>query len=157
MKLLVCIDIDGTISDSAWRNIIAGKEPSRKCWKTYKKWLRRVQSKKMLLQDKPVPGMREMCLLMQKHAVYITARQETYRDVTKKWLKKNGFPLLHLYMRGNKNKLSAGQYKENVILSLLDKSKKFVHVVVIDDDPKKDIALAAKKNGWTMLKALSGS
>ncbi len=155
MNLLVICDIDGTISDAGWRHAIAGKEPSRKNWKQYRQWLRRVQSKKMLIQDKTVPGMREMVQLLRHHCVYITARQIRYKDVTKRWLKKNGFPDLKLYMRSNKSKVSAGQYKENLILSLLHKSKKFVHTIVIDDDVRCELELICKKNNWTLLKAMN--
>lgn len=157
MKLLVIVDIDCTIADAKWRNVLAGKEPARTNWKKYRQWLKRVQSKEMLLKDKPVPGMKEIVQLLSKNAVYITARQETYRSVTKKWLKTNGFPSLPLYMRANRSKISAGQYKENVINSILARTKKFVHVVVLDDDYRGDIELMCKKNNFTFLKALSGS
>lgn len=157
MRLLVVIDLDGNCADMKWRHDLAGKEPSKKNWIKYKKWLRRIQSKKMIALDKPVSGMRELCLLLKKHAVYITARNEAYRSVTKQWLKRNGFPALKLFMRPRRNRELAGVFKENVILDLLHKSKKFVHVIIIDDDPRGDIFLSAKKNGWTFLKNLSGS
>jgi hypothetical protein len=157
MNLLVVLDIDATIADAGWRNKLAGPEPARKDWKKYKKWLGKIQSKKMLMKDKPVLGMCEMSHLLAKHAVYITARQSSYRKVTEKWLKKNKFPKLKLHMRPKKCRKSSGEYKEEVIKNILQKSNKLLSVVIIDDDPKGCIFEAAKRNSWTMLKALSGS
>lgn len=157
MNLLCIIDLDGNCADMRWRHEIAGKEPSKRNWKKYKKWLRKIQSKKMILKDRPVPGMRELSWCLNKYAVYLTARNEAYRTVTNKWLKKNGFPKLKLYMRPRKNRELAGVFKEKIILDLLHKSRKFKHVVIIDDDTRGDIALAAKRNNWTILKNLSGS
>jgi hypothetical protein len=111
----------------------------------------------MLLKDRSIPGMREMCLLLKDHAVYLTARNEVYRKVTQEWLKKNGYPPLKLYMRPRKNRLLAGAFKEQQILGILHSSKQFLHVIILDDDQRGDIALAAKRNNWSMLKALSGS
>ena len=156
MNLLIAIDIDGTIADAGWRHILAGTEPNRKNWKKYKKWLKNVQSKKMLMKDKPVSGMKQFCHLVKKNAIYLTARQETYQDVTKAWLKANKFPNLKLYMRPNRCKLTAGELKEQIILKLL-KNRKFTHVIIVDDDQRGCISLVAKKNNWTMLKAISGS
>lgn len=157
MRLLVALDIDGTLADMKWRHDLAGREPNKKNWKLYKKWLRRIQSKKMILKDRPVPGMRDLALLLQKQAVYITARNDLYRTVTKQWLKKNGFPSLKLYMRPKNNRESAGVFKEKTILDILHKSKSFLHVIIIDDDQKRDIAMACRRNNWTMLRAESGS
>ena len=156
MNSLFIFDLDGTCADMKWRHVLAGKEPNKKNWKKFKKWLRKVQSKKMLLKDRPVPGMRDMAILLKKHAIYLTARNESYRDVTKKWLKRNGFPNLPLHMRKSSDRSAAGVLKEKVILDILHKSKKFVHVVLIDDDPKGDIYMACRKNGWTFIKAKSG-
>ena len=157
LKLLVLVDLDGTCADMKWRHDLAGKEPNKKNWSKYKKWLTKIQSQKMILKDRSIPGMREMCILLKEHAVYLTARNEIYRKVTNQWLKKNKYPALKLYMRPRGNRLAAGAFKEQQILNILHSSKGFVHVVILDDDQKKDIALAAKKNGWTILKALSGS
>ncbi len=156
MKVLFAYDIDGTLADVAWRHFLAGKEPSRKNWTKYQKWLKRVQNKKMLLKDKPIPGMKELVLLTQQNSIYITARKEYYRKVTRKWLKKNGFPELPLYMRPNKSKMSAGSLKEKILLNIL-KKEGYKDILIFDDDVKGDIAFVAKKRGWTFLKALSGS
>lgn len=157
MNVLFAVDIDATISDASWRNKLAGKEPSRKNWKEYEKWLKKIQNKKMLMKDNPVLGMVELVSLIQSHAVYITARQSSFRKVTLKWLKKHGFPVLPLYMRPKNCRDSSGKYKEKVIKKILKDSEKLLSVVIIDDDPLSDIFEAAKKNSWTMLKSLSGS
>lgn len=157
LNVLFCIDIDGTLADMKWRHDLAGKEPSKRNWTKYKKWLKKIQSKKMILKDRTIPGMREMCKLLRLNSIYLTARNEVYRSATKQWLRKNGYPALKLYMRPRKNRLPAGAFKEQTILGILHKSKKFVHVIVIDDDSRGDIFQACRKNGWSFLKALSGS
>jgi phosphoglycolate phosphatase-like HAD superfamily hydrolase len=155
-NILYIFDIDGTIADMEWRIRRAGPEPDKKNKKKYKAWLKRIQSKKMLLEDVPVPGMKEMVNALKKHSVYLTARQEIYRDVTKKWLKMHGFPSLNLYMRQKNDWNSNGVYKEAVILDLMEKMGYNV-IVIIDDDPHGDIQKVCKVRRWTMIKALSGS
>lgn len=154
MKTLYVFDIDATLANAGWRNCIAGPEPDRNNRKKYLKWLKKVQSKKMLMKDKPVPGMRELTKAVKKDAIYLTSRSENFRDVTEKWLRKHKFPNLTLYMRGKNDWKSSGKFKEAVILSLVKNRK--MNVIVFDDDPKGDIFQECQRNGWTFLKALSG-
>ena len=154
MKTLFFFDIDATLADARWRNIAAGREPNRKHRKKYKQWLKRVQNKKSLMKDKPVKGMKELVKATKKNAFYLTSRSEHFRDVTEKWLRKHNFPELKLFMRGPDDWKSSGTYKESVVLSVI-KNKK-INIVILDDDPKLDLLEACKRNGWTMLRAMSG-
>lgn len=154
MKTLFVFDIDATCADARWRNTIAGPEPDRNDRRKYLKWLKKVQSRKMLMKDKPVKGMKELVKAVQGNAIYLTSRSEAFRDVTDKWLRKQKFPKLKLYMRGKGDWKSSGKFKEALILSLVKNRK--MNVIVFDDDPKGDIFQECQRNGWTMLKALSG-
>jgi uncharacterized HAD superfamily protein len=155
MKTLFVYDLDGNVCDAEWRTTLAGPEPSKDNRKRYKQWLKRVQSKKMLMKDLPVRGMLELVKATKKNAIYLTSRSETFRTVSAKWLKKHKFPGLKLYMRGKNDWKSSGKFKESVILSIIKQKK--INVVIFDDDPRGDIFEAAKRNGWTFLKNLSGS
>lgn len=157
MKLLVVLDLDATCTEISWRIFLGGKEPSKSNPKLYSKWLKKVQSEKYILQDPAVPGMRELAHLLKKHAVYVTSRQEKFRKATLKWLKKNKFPKLDLYMRKDDNYSDCGTYKAGIVLDLLKKKKYSGNsVIVIDDDIKGEIESVSKLNKWTFLKAKSG-
>lgn len=155
-EILAVIDIDGTLCHIEWRAKLAGKEPKRTEKKKYLQWLRKVQNKHTLMQDQPITGMKELVNIFKTNAVYITARSETYRDVTEKWLKKHGFPKRPLYMRQKNDWSGAGTYKAGIIIDILEKKGYNVPVVVLDDDSKTDLQYVCKLHGWTFLKALSG-
>jgi hypothetical protein len=120
---------------------------------SYKKWLRKVQTKRTILKDLPIDGMKEFIEVIKDNAVYVTARQEVYRDVTKKWLKKHKFPLLKLYMRRKNCWRTAGEYKEEVIVDLMSK-KGYNKCIVVDDH--KGMKKICDRHNWIFLRAMSG-
>lgn len=149
---IIFLDIDGTCADSADRFKKAGPEP-RTRGPEYTKWLNKVQTKSALLKDKPVRGMADMAASLKDNLVYLTARSEIYREVTKQWLSDNMFPDAQLLMRPKRNKQLAGELKEEIILSIADPEDE---VIVIDDDYNEELEVVCRRNRWTLLKAKSG-
>lgn len=155
MSTLFVLDLDGTLADASRRFAKAGKEP-RKRGPAYTKWLKNVQSPKELLNDRPIPGTRDLARLLGNRAVYVTARSEIYRTVTSAWLAEHGYPSLALVMRPKRNRQSSGVFKERAIRGLVAGSESVENVLVIDDDPTGGIEAVCHKNGWTFFKARSG-
>ena len=159
-KTLFILDLDGTIADATRRLAIAGLEPSRTNAKVYQAWVDAVQDYDSLSKDPLVKGMHSLCWALASAAnhpvLYLTAREEKWREVTASWLTKNSLPGFELIMRPDGNLSNTGELKEKFI-----KIAMFQHgareVVVIDDDPRGELADVCKQNGWTFLKALSGS
>lgn len=155
--MVVAIDIDGTVANAARRFKAAGPEPRRDDKPGYMRWLRRVQNKRSLLADLPVPGMPWLCQSLASRpsttAFYLTGREEKWREVTTQWLKKYMFPALPLVMRPDGCWLEAEAFKEQEIKArLVNKSP----VIVLDDDEHGVIEQMCKRNGFTFLKARSG-
>jgi phosphoglycolate phosphatase-like HAD superfamily hydrolase len=154
-KTLYIFDIDGTLADCSRRYKKAGKEPSRKHKPTYDSWVARVQNARTLMSDKPVPGMIDFVKSVTFRR-YVTGREQKWSTYTHNWLYKNNFPLGPVNHRSNGDYRSNAQYKEEVIQRLV-RLHRYTSVVVVDDDPKGDIEKMCKKNGYTFLKAKSGS
>lgn len=154
MKTLYVIDIDATLADATERIRRAGPEPSRSSKKAYQKWVRKVN--KGMEGDVPVPGMSDLVSRFDSdHAIYLTSRDDEFRDATRTWLTENGFPLLGLIMRPAGSYVEGVDFKE-IAINTLYWSTQCKSVVVLDDDGKGDIELMCKRNGWTFLKARSG-
>lgn len=160
MKTLVIIDIDGTIADAARRFKEAGPEPSRDDKVVYDAWINKVQNTESLLEDNPVPGMVSLTTALAQNCdqyplVYLTAREERWRKVTEAWLLLNQFPFNRVVMRGNTDYREGVHYKEEMIeyARMLYNADA---VIVIDDDPRDNMAAMCKRNGWTFLLAMSG-
>lgn len=152
----IFLDIDGTCADSAERFKSAGHEPKYR-GKEYSHWLKKVQNHRTLSLDHPVGGMADLANLLElgSNLSYLTARSEIYRNVTIEWLAKHNFPILcPLYMRPKNNREPAGQLKERFIQRLISPEDR---VIVIDDDYNHEVEQVCKRNGWTFLKARSGS
>lgn len=162
--MIVFMDIDGTLADMRWRIEKAGTEPQKHNHK-HKLWLRKIQNNKTLMQDQPIRAMQELCLSIHGgycQLVYLTGRSEIYRKVTEEWLKQWGFPRARVLMRPRNNRKSNGKLKEGIIKNYTPvMGEGLTHyyddVLVIDDDAHGDIEEACKRNGWTFLKARSGS
>lgn len=150
---LYVLDIDGTLADASRRFKEAGPEPRKDDKEAYTKWVQAVQNHHSLLADVPVPGMVKLANAVAKSAVYVTSRVDEFRDTTRTWLMKHGFPALTLYMRHPQDWSSSGDYKMNVIDAL---AGAYSAVVVIDDDPLGDIEAACKERGYTFLKCRTG-
>lgn len=157
MTVLFCIDLDGTIADVRDRYAKAGAEPDRTIdTVAYNEWLLRVQSKELILADKPLPGMRALLWALSRspaQCIYVTARGEEFRNVTEDWLIKNGFPAFELIMRPTDNLLPSAQFKEKMI-RLARWRYRAMEIVVLDDLP--EVTEMALANGWTPLQAFGG-
>lgn len=157
-KTLFVLDIDGTLADASKRYKKAGKEPSRKNKRVYDSWIKRVQNERLLLADKPVAGMlRFVNSLPSADIRYITSREHKWAHTTRKWLNSTGFNFAHMHHRNDGDYRSAGKVKEDKIKLTLSCYPEYTSVVVVDDDPKGDIEKMCHKNGYTFLKAKSGS
>lgn len=157
-KTLFVFDIDGTVADARARFAAAGKEPPRKNNVAHTEWLSRVQDKNSLLEDKAVPGMLTLLWAVQSwgaSAIYLTAREEQWREVTEKWLKQREINFFPIYMRPDGNQQTYAEFKRGVIATISAQQKNSA-VVVLDDDPLGELQKVCKAQGWTFLKALSG-
>lgn len=144
ISLLYIVDIDGTLADDRQRKLRAGKEPQRSNKSEYLQWLAAIQNPISLLNDATVPGMRRLLegLTLHKmgsqefpHIVYLTAREEKWRDVTCQWLTEKGFPKAPLLMRPDNNWESTRILKEFFIKELLPTCSQ---AIAIDDDGSGD-------------------
>lgn len=152
MKLLVLIDIDGTCADPGDRfSSVPIPEPANRTNPEYVEYLKQVQTREKMLQDKPIYGMQKFVESLP-HAVYLTARDEEHRKTTMDWLRMHNFPHLDLYMRESSDTQPSPQFKEGIIKTILA----FGHhqnVIMVDDE---DGMLAiCERNNWTFLQAKS--
>lgn len=151
------IDIDGTVANATRRFLEAGKEPHRHEKEKYTEWLKKVQNADSLMKDVPVKGMRSLLWALQSYGAevcYLTAREEQWRQVTEKWLRKHEINGPKVYMRPNNNWQDAGTLKENIIDALVQQYPG--DVVIVDDDPLGELQAVCKRRGWTLLKAAVG-
>jgi|GEM_PF-4390782 hypothetical protein len=152
------VDLDGTMVDARNRMSRAGPEPEIANVRAYRKWLKTIQSKELLATDPPVIGMLEVVqgLAVQGDCkiVYLTSRDEVYRDVSRSWLKKFNIGEHPLIMRSPNDKRPSHLFKQAIIKSHLQIRDGFV--VVIDDDQSGELEKVCKEERWTMLKAVSG-
>jgi hypothetical protein len=158
MSTLFIIDIDGTIAHAGRRFKEAGPEPSRDDKAVYDVWVRNVQNERSLMEDQHVAGMKELVNALtysRLNVVYLTSREEKWRDVTERWLQHKYFESCPLVMREDGDYKEGAEYKEDSI-KFLSRLYKADNVVVFDDDEHGTIEDKCHKNGWTMLKARSG-
>lgn len=153
---LFAIDLDGTILSNVARMEKAGPEPSRADMPSYLKWLEVLMDRETMLLDKPIPGMREFVwslingnlVTRSARVVYVTARNENLREITRTWLERNNFPMLDLFMRPEHDVQSNHELKQSIL-----KSFEVDNIVMIDDDPGNELQAVCLEEGWTMLKA----
>lgn len=102
--MLVLCDLDGTLACLKYRITRAGAPPSREDRKAFTEWLERLQVPDDMLQDKVILHVAAIVEMIVKHyndthLVYLTSREEKYRDVTREWMRKHDLPDGPLYMR----------------------------------------------------------
>lgn len=153
--MILVLDIDGSIADIGRRYDKAGDAPSKRNKKDFQAWLNKLQRKSDLLEDKPIAGMLELASAMShKHkVVYLTGRDEKYREVTTMWLFREGFPPGDLLMRPHEDMRPTNQYKEEQMINVVKKYEDN-HILVIDDDPEENCAEVYKRHGWTWLRSM---
>ena len=154
--MIAVFDIDGTLADISERMEKAGAQPHRQSDpEAFQKWLDSLQCEKSLLEDKTIPGMTALVTAMNNvcETVYLTGRQEQYRDVTRTWLNKHGFPAVPLYMRPHGNEQCPSDYKASV-LKKIEALAPDKQLILFDDDPDAACEKAYRDNGWTHLKAM---
>lgn len=151
------VDLDGTTTNATRRFAAAGAEPSRDDKAAYLAWLGRIQNAESLASDEAVKGMRSLLWAIKGYGaeiVFLTSREEQWREVTEKWLKKHDLSAIKVYMRPNGDWRDSGTLKEGMIDTLTQQYPG--NIVVIDDDPTGDLQKVCQNRGWTMLKAVVG-
>ena len=122
----VLVFIDGTICDQRNRIHLAGTPD--------------FNSDDNVLNDLPTPGSVECMTELSKkyNLIYIGARSESYTDITKKWLKKAGFPDGEVYLGQNQ--------KERMRIALELKAKNSFIAGIGDrwDDNELHLAIGCK-------------
>lgn len=152
-KVKIYLDLDGTVCDSSYR-LKSIKVPKGKTHYSleYLQWLNLVQKEHDMLNDKVIKSMRTLANKLGKFD-YLTSRDEKYRTVTLKWLKRHKFPKRRLLMRPSTDKTSYGYFKAQHA----KKYKKMGYqIIFIDDDPRGQLARICSKNNWILLKVVSG-
>jgi hypothetical protein len=158
MNTLIAVDLDGTIVEYTRRLAKAGIEPPREPFELYQSWLDRVQTPEDLMTDPAVPGMKEFVRALASYSklnpttkvIYLTARHESLRNLTCKWLHKNGFPGLELFMREESDISENHNMKRKVIRSLMIDG--YDSVVICDDDPSGGLQKVCAEESWSLLK-----
>ncbi len=157
VKLLLVIDIDGTLADIRSRSVRAGSMPPREQRHLFQAWLDRLQSIRHLASDKPIPQSIHVIKLLCKSpavkAVYLTGRSERYRKATLAWLKKQKAPSLPLHMRALEDWRPAAEYKKEKMLEVTQGYKPN-QVLVLDDDGDGDCSAMYTSLGYTHYKVL---
>ena len=150
--MLVIVDIDLTLADARPRLEKAGKMPHR-THPHFQKWLDTLQPIGALEKDPAIDTMCDLIafLAYPTNIVYLTGRDEKYKEETTNWLDFNCLPVGELYMRPHGNKQSAKVYKEKVVKSL---KARYGTGVAIDDDIEGDCSEMYRKHGFVHLKVL---
>jgi hypothetical protein len=154
IKNYLFIDVDGTVADSYRRFLYAGPEPSRDDKALYLEWLSKVQDRESLMMDEPVPmviAMVEDLVSCGWEPVFLTSREESWRDVTERWLEEHFNPNvpINLIMRPVGDWRTSGEFKGAVVAKRV---KSPSMAIMIDDDPRGDIAEVMKHLGVVHLK-----
>lgn len=159
MRLLLVIDIDGTLADLSRRSKRAGNMPPREKRHLFQMWLDRLQTTAHLLADRPIAQTVFLARVLAKTpgvtALYLTGRSEKYRAATALWLRRVNAPPLPLTMRKNDDWRSAKGYKREEMKRLMKKHRvKGDEVLVIDDDADGDCSLMYSRLGVLHLKVM---
>jgi hypothetical protein len=129
MKDIIIVDIDHTLSDSAWRDELIGVAS----WDEYH------QNNH---QDEPIEEVvqliKSVAFVEQRFFNYdvicVTARPEKWRQQTMDWLLKNDIMIDELLMRPDDNYMSAGELKVHLVKEHLRSLEKVAFV--LDDNDK---------------------
>ena len=127
MTNIIISDIDGTLSDGSHRvhYLLPSPKHSQKNWDKYYS---------LMHLDKPKVDVIHAFNSLQSHfavGVLVTARDEKYREVTEKWLKKYSVQYYKLMMRPNEDKREDVEIKRE-ILNKLEKAGFIVKIVFED-------------------------
>jgi len=136
--MLILIDIDGTISDSRWRDDLA---ESRQ-WDAFHS---------QLIHDPPVKPMLKLLSTLSDCGVFlvgITGRPERYRQATMEWMLTHGVQLDELWMREDDNYSKAADLKPK-IAEIIMQEHSYEEVLFIDDN--EDICTAMRAAGFITL------
>lgn len=151
--MIIIVDIDGTIADARHRLTKAGVKPEWEHRDKMQQWLDALQDPGDMFMDPPVPNM--MALLTRlgsgkSHFFYVTGRQESLRDVTKRWLTHYNFPIGILHMRPHGDWRKAGEFKKSVLEDIISKFGNLG--IAIDDDHDGTTEPVYRELGLTHLK-----
>jgi len=153
--MIVIFDIDGTLADIGPRYEKAGDVPKRSNKKAFQVWLNKLQKRSDLLHDEPIACMLELAATLAKDykIVYLTGRDERYREVTIQWLFNRRFPPGALMMRPHEDLRETSVYKEEQMIEIV-KEYADNKLLVFDDDPEENCKTFYRKHGWTWLRSM---
>lgn len=153
--MIIVFDIDGTLADIGPRYEKAGDAPKKTNKKAFQQWLNKLQKRGDLLQDKPIKCMKELAwsLMRSYQIIYLTGRDEKYRDVSIQWLFNVGFPPGELLMRPHDDIRETNLYKEEQMIEVVKKYEDN-RILIFDDDPEENCNEVYKKHGWTWLRSM---
>lgn len=107
-KKIIVWDIDGTISDTAWRLPLIKEKP--------KNWPKFMADS---INDKPIAPTEYIFKALANEQdnimIIMTARSEDERSITTQWLEKNGFLYAEMFMRKSKDHRPDWQAKMELI------------------------------------------
>jgi hypothetical protein len=155
--LVLILDIDATLADSATRVAIAGPEPSRNDKDQYDRWLAKLQSHASLLEDDPIEPVCELARVTHAaghKVIYLTARSEQFRLATERWLAKHDMPDALLIHRENDDYRTAGEFKIEHVLKIKAENPG-QPVIMVDDDPDHSLRIELEKHGIALAKIYS--
>jgi hypothetical protein len=137
---IVIVDIDHTISDAAWRDHLLGQ------WDVYYD---------EGLKDEPIKFAAEliqMAHLCGREIVACTARPETARQVTVRWMVTHGIPIDAILMRGEGDHRASAEVKRDLIVT------NFPDLSVIDFvlEDRDDCVAAYRQMGLNVLQIYPG-
>lgn len=152
------VDIDGTCADWTDRAKRAGNCPEKRTRANMQDWLDRLQNAATLMSDRPILPVRAILKGLAKQRgiklIYLTGRDEEWRDVTVRWLKRNGFPKGELLMRDSVDKSTPFRCKSKHIKQL-QKDYPGEAFFTLDDDHRGDCQKMYKNRGILHLKVMA--
>ena len=132
--IVVC-DIDGTVADCSHRqHHVRG---DKKDWKAFFGDMEYDKPRRDIYnQVSELAGKKGAAI------IFVSARPETYRGVTERWLGQRGMMFTHLIMRGAHDKRPDTEVKQNI----LDKYLKHYNIIKVFDD-RPSVIRMWKENG----------
>ncbi len=153
MNLLVIVDLDMTIADVSSLAAQAGPEPTRENRMVYRMWADTMTSR--LLSAPPNEPVLELVRSLYRggaHVLYLTSREESHREVSQQWLNKVAAPAGTLIMRPYEDWRSTAEFKNSVIIGLLEKHAG--HAVAVDDDSSNEMTPVYQSHGISHLRVM---
>ncbi|MEW5692839.1 MAG: HAD family acid phosphatase [Candidatus Hydrogenedentota bacterium] len=140
---MIIVNIDDTIADTQHR--LKRNPDGSFDWDYY-------DTPELIEKDPPIKYSKEILfkLSLRHPLVFLSSRQEKLRDVTIKWLNKNGFSKwVKLYMRSNGDKRTRLHYKSDIFKKIIEHSRESINLF----DDQEELEDECKRFGIYFFKA----